>query len=72
MSFFTDDLNEIEDWKEKGLNPKQIGDRELTIEIIEQIKDVKNQHWEEPLQYFVYNSLPGATSAEAVKAEFLI
>ena len=42
--FLTDNLIEFEDRKEKGLNPKQIGNRELTIEIIEQIKDVKNQH----------------------------
>ena len=69
--FVTDNLIEIEDQKEKGLHPKQIGNRKLTIKTIEQIKDVKNQYWEESLKCFIYNTLPGTTCAEAVKAEFL-
>ncbi len=71
MSLYTDYLKEIETRKEQGLNPKPIDDGALTAEIIEQIKDTGNAHRADSLQFFIYNTLPGTTSAAGVKAEFL-
>jgi aconitate hydratase 2/2-methylisocitrate dehydratase len=71
MSLYTDYLNEIETRKEQGLNPKPIDDGALTKEIIAQIKDTGNEHREASLQFFIYNTLPGTTSAAAEKAQFL-
>ncbi|MTI02091.1 bifunctional aconitate hydratase 2/2-methylisocitrate dehydratase [Roseibium sp. RKSG952] len=71
MSLFTDYLNEIETRKGQGLHPKPIEDGALTKEIISQIKDVENEHRQESLKFFVYNTLPGTTSAAGEKAGFL-
>ena len=71
MSLYTDYLTEIETRKEQGLNPKPIDDGALVAEIIEQIKDTGNEHREASLQFFIYNTLPGTTSAAGVKAAFL-
>ena len=40
-------------------------------EIITQIKDVNNPNRKESLHFFIYNTLPGTTSAAGVKAKFL-
>ncbi|MEM8569033.1 MAG: bifunctional aconitate hydratase 2/2-methylisocitrate dehydratase, partial [Bacteroidota bacterium] len=53
------------------LHPKPIDDAELTNEIITQIKDPDSPHREDSLHFFVYNILPGTTSAAGVKAKFL-
>ena len=74
MSFFTAYLDEIKDRKTQGLSPKPIEDSELALEVIAQIKDVKNEYneyREQSLEYFIYNTLPGTTNAAGVKAEFL-
>ncbi|MBB1151153.1 bifunctional aconitate hydratase 2/2-methylisocitrate dehydratase [Myroides sp. NP-2] len=71
MSFYTDYINEIEERKNQGLNPKPIDGAELLSEIIAQIKDTANPHRAESLQLFIYNVLPGTTSAAGVKAKFL-
>ena len=71
MSLYTDYLSEIETRKEQGLNPKPIDDGALLAEIIEQIKDTGNEHREASLNFFIYNTLPGTTSAAGVKAAFL-
>ncbi|SMX26424.1 Aconitate hydratase 2 [Pelagimonas phthalicica] len=71
MSLYTDYLAEIETRKEQGLNPKPIDDGALTAELIEQIKDTGNEHREASLNFFIYNTLPGTTSAAGVKAAFL-
>ncbi|KAB7609809.1 bifunctional aconitate hydratase 2/2-methylisocitrate dehydratase [Amylibacter sp. SFDW26] len=71
MSLYTDYLNEIETRKEQGLNPKPIDDGALTSEIVAQIKDAGNEHREASLNFFIYNTLPGTTSAAGVKAKFL-
>ncbi|MQQ09515.1 bifunctional aconitate hydratase 2/2-methylisocitrate dehydratase [Epibacterium sp. SM1979] len=71
MSLYTDYLNEIETRKEQGLHPKPIDDGALTQEIIAQIKDADNAHREDSLQFFIYNTLPGTTSAAGEKAKFL-
>merc|ERR1711916_350425 len=61
----------IETRKEQGLNPKPIDGGALLAEIIEQIKDTGNAHREASLNFFIYNTLPGTTSAAGVKAAFL-
>jgi aconitate hydratase 2/2-methylisocitrate dehydratase len=43
----------------------------LTAEIIAQIKDSGNEHRKESLNFFIYNTLPGTTSAAEEKAAFL-
>lgn len=71
MSLYTDYLKEIETRKKQGLNPKPIEDDALTREIISQIRDTENEHRDTSLKYFIYNTLPGTTSAAGEKAKFL-
>ncbi|WP_136440531.1 bifunctional aconitate hydratase 2/2-methylisocitrate dehydratase [Pacificoceanicola onchidii] len=71
MSLYTDYLAEIETRKGEGLHPKPIDDGALVAELIEQIKDAGNAHRDDSLNFFIYNTLPGTTSAAGVKAEFL-
>ena len=72
MSLYTDYLKEIElREKELGLHPKPIDSADLLAEIIEQIKDTAHEHRADSLQFFIYNTLPGTTSAAGVKAKFL-
>ena len=71
MSLYTAYLEEIETRKGQGLNPKPIDDGALTEEIVAQIKDTANPHRADSLQHFIYNTLPGTTSAAGVKAQFL-
>ena len=71
MSLYTDYLNEIEERKTQGLHPKPIEGGPLLGEIIAQIKDVGNEHRDDSVKFFIYNTLPGTTSAAGVKAKFL-
>ncbi|THD72686.1 bifunctional aconitate hydratase 2/2-methylisocitrate dehydratase [Thalassobius vesicularis] len=71
MSLYTDYLNEIETRKGQGLHPKPIDDGALVAELIAQIKDAGNEHRADSLNFFIYNTLPGTTSAAGVKAAFL-
>ena len=71
MSLYTDYLKEIETRKEQGLHPKPIEYADLVEELIEQIKDPKNEHRKDSLHFFIYNTLPGTTSAAGAKAQFL-
>ncbi|MBL7704356.1 MAG: bifunctional aconitate hydratase 2/2-methylisocitrate dehydratase [Taibaiella sp.] len=71
MNIYQDYLKEIEERKAQGLHPKPIDSAELLSEIIAQIKDTANTHREDSLQFFIYNTLPGTTSAAGVKAKFL-
>lgn len=71
MSLYTDYLNEIEERNSQSLHPKPIEDGLLLSEIISQIKDVNNEHRQASLQFFIYNTLPGTTSAASEKAKFL-
>ncbi len=71
MNTYKDYLNEIEERKSQGLHPKPIDGEELLSEIISQIKDTKNKDREESIKFFIYNVVPGTTSAAAVKAKFL-
>lgn len=71
MSLYLEYLQEIENRKSQGLHPKPIDGGDLLAEIIAQIKDAEHEHREDSLSFFIYNTLPGTTSAAAVKAEFL-
>ncbi|WP_436716783.1 bifunctional aconitate hydratase 2/2-methylisocitrate dehydratase [Roseiconus lacunae] len=71
MNMYSGYLDEIEERKKAGLHPKPIDSADLIREIIEQIKDATNPHREDSLKFFIYNTLPGTTSAAGVKAEFL-
>jgi aconitate hydratase 2/2-methylisocitrate dehydratase len=71
MSIYLDYLAEIESRKDQGLAPKPIDDGGLLFEIIALIKDAGSEHRADALKFFIYNTLPGTTSAAAVKAAFL-
>lgn len=71
MSLYTAYLEEIETRKGEGLHPKPIDDGALVAELISQIEDTANEHREDSLNFFIYNTLPGTTSAAGVKAAFL-
>lgn len=71
MNIYKDYIKEIEERKAQGLNPKPIDGAELLGEIIAQIKDLANEHREDSLKFFIYNTLPGTTSAASAKARFL-
>lgn len=71
MSLYTEYLQEIEERKGQSLHAKPIDGADLLSEIIAQIKDANHPHRAESLQFFIYNVLPGTTSAADVKAEFL-
>ena len=72
MSLYLEYIAEIESRKnDLGLAPKPIDSAELLSEIIEQIKDSANEYRAASLNFFIYNTLPGTTSAAGVKAAFL-
>ncbi|MBA6329189.1 bifunctional aconitate hydratase 2/2-methylisocitrate dehydratase [Colwellia sp. MB02u-6] len=72
MSLYLEYIAEIENRKnELALAPKPIDGAELLAEIIEQIKDQDNEHRADSLNFFIYNTLPGTTSAAGEKAKFL-
>ena len=71
MALYSAYLEEIENRKAQGLQPKPIDSGELLAEIIAQIKDTAHPHRADSLHYLIYNTLPGTTSAAGVKAQFL-
>jgi aconitate hydratase 2/2-methylisocitrate dehydratase len=71
MSLYLDYINEIEERKDQGLNPQPIDSGDLLEEIVTQIKDLDSEHRKDSLIFFIYNTLPGTTSAAVVKANFL-
>jgi len=71
MSLFDDYRAEIEERKKQDLKPKPIDDGALTTELIGHITDAASPHRAACLDFLVYNTLPGTTSAAGVKAKFL-
>ena len=72
MSLYSEYMDEIETRKKDlGLHPKPIDSAELLSEIITQIKDIDHKHRKDSLNFFIYNTLPGTTSAASAKAAFL-
>ena len=64
-------IKEIENRKTQGLNPKPIDEENLLNEIINHIKDINHSNRKDSLNFFIYNVIPGTTSAAYVKANFL-
>ena len=71
MELYKNYLAEIESRKNQSLKPKPIDDGSLLKEIIFHIKDNKSEYRKDCLNYFIYNTLPGTTSAAEEKAIFL-
>ncbi|KGE15984.1 bifunctional aconitate hydratase 2/2-methylisocitrate dehydratase [Sphingobacterium deserti] len=71
MSIYNDYLQEIDERKQQNLHPKPIDGADLLSEIITLIKDTANPNRKDALHFFIYNTLPGTTSAAGVKAKFL-
>ena len=71
MELYKNYLDEIESRKNQSLKPKPIDDGSLLKEIIFHIKDNKSEYRKDCLNYFIYNTLPGTTSAAEEKAIFL-
>jgi aconitate hydratase 2/2-methylisocitrate dehydratase len=71
MNTYPEYLQEIEERKAQGLSPKPIDGAPLLAEIIGQIKDPTHEHRKDSLDFFIYNTLPGTTSAAGEKAAFL-
>ena len=71
MSLYTNYISEIENRKKEGLKPKPIEDGSLLKEIISQIKDENNIHRTDSLNFLIYNTIPGTTTAAVVKSKFL-
>ena len=71
MSLYQEYLKDIEVRKAKGLSPKPIEDAFLTKEVISNIKELNNKDRKDSLNYLIYNTLPGTTSAATEKAHFL-
>jgi len=71
MTLYDQYREEIATRKDQGLHPKPIDDGPLTAEIIDIIRDTGHTHRDEALNFFIYNTLPGTTSAAGVKAQFL-
>jgi aconitate hydratase 2/2-methylisocitrate dehydratase len=71
MSLYKDYIREIKERKLNGLHEKPIDGSDLLSEIITQIKDVNHPDREASINFFIYNVLPGTTSAAGVKAKFL-
>ncbi|NQZ90654.1 MAG: bifunctional aconitate hydratase 2/2-methylisocitrate dehydratase, partial [Colwellia sp.] len=72
MSLYLEYIKEIESRKnDLGLAPLPIDAADLLSEIIAQIKDSGSEYRKDSLNFFIYNTLPGTTSAAGVKAVFL-
>lgn len=71
MNLYSDYLAEIKSRETQGLAPKPIDDGALVAEIITLIRDTGNEHRKDALKFFIYNTLPGTTSAAGIKAAFL-
>ena len=71
MSLYDAYLEEIENRKTQGLKPKPIDDGGLVKELIAQIRQAGNAHRAASLDFLIYNTLPGTTSAAGEKAAFL-
>ena len=71
MNSYNNYQDQILERKSEGLNPLPIDGADLMSDVIEQIKDEGHEHRGDSLNFFIYNVLPGTTSAAALKADFL-
>jgi len=68
---YADYLAQIETRKADGLHPKPIEDAVLVDALVERIREPGHEQRKDALQFFIYNTLPGTTSAAGAKADFL-
>jgi len=71
MSRFIKYLDEIKEREGLGLSPKPIDNGDLLKEIITYILDNKSKYHSLSLNFFIYNVLPGTTTASEIKSNFL-
>jgi aconitate hydratase 2/2-methylisocitrate dehydratase len=71
MNLYADYLSEIDAREAQGLGPKPIDDGALAREVIAHVEDAGSHHRPEALDFLIYNTLPGTTSAARAKADFL-
>jgi aconitate hydratase 2/2-methylisocitrate dehydratase len=71
MNVYLEYLAEIESRVHQGLAPKPIDDGRLVEDLIVLIEDNGSEYRADALKFFIYNTLPGTTSAAGVKAGFL-
>ena len=71
MNLYKDYLNEINERKKQDLKPKPIDDGELIKELIINIEDKNSIYRDDSLNFLIYNTLPGTTTAAYEKAKFL-
>ena len=70
MDLYNHYLEEIQNRKKQSLNPKPIDDGNLLKEIISEIKDVNSEFRQDCLNFLIFNTLPGTTSAAEEKSKF--
>jgi len=71
MDLYKTYLTEIENRKSEGLRPKPIDDGKLLKELITHIKNPISNERENCINFLIYNTLPGTTSAAIEKAKLL-
>ena len=71
MDLYRTYLTEIENRKSEGLQPKPIDDGKLLKELITHIKNPTSNQRGNCIDFLIYNTLPGTTSAAAEKAKLL-
>ena len=71
MSLYDEYLSEITDRQAHGLHPKPVDSADLLAEIVGYMQDDGSEHRAQCLDFFVYNVLPGTTSAAGLKAQVL-
>ena len=71
MKLYEAYLQEIKERAKLGLGPKPIDQGNLLEEIIDIILTTKSSTRDDAVKHFIYNVLPGTTSAASVKAKFL-
>ena len=71
MDLYRTYLTEIENRKSEGLRPKPIDDGKLLKELITHIKNPTSNERGNCIDFLIYNTLPGTTSAAAEKAKLL-
>ena len=71
MKAYQEYINEIQEREALDLNPKPIDNADLLNDIILQIKKKDHPERKRSINFFIYNVLPGTTSAAVIKANFL-
>lgn len=71
MDLYRTYLTEIENRKSEGLQPKPIDDGKLLNELITHIKNPTSNERDNCIDFLIYNTLPGTTSAAVEKAKLL-